>query len=1035
MADVVGTAFVRIKALTNDLAKDIQKGTTKAAKDADVDSSGEIIGDDLVKGIGKSLNDKLGGVVSDSTKHIDKDVDVDSGRRLGDRLAEGIKDGFSKAMDSNIFKSVSGRITKLMGLDEEDGGKKGQKFGRGLLGAIAKFSVLFSPAVLGLGSLLLQYVVALTAQIGLLAVAAVGAGVALGAVFGAAALGALPLFLAFKANTAELAAFKEVATGVADAWKEVGAATQETLLPGLTRALELSKEAIPVFRGFGREIGRVASAFAEMAVGEFVGDQDRLRNILQASARIFASLAGFARNFVSIFLDLFESALPIGEQFAEALKLMSDRWVLLIRAGNDSGTLAATFQDWYDKAVLVGGALSDLFAAIWNILTVGSDSAVPFFDNFATWAAGFRAFTESAAGQNKLKQIFDDALGVAHEFNGLVVDIFNVIGGQVFDAGGNDGIIGFIRVLREDFVPLLDGLATNLKGEYGPALSDFFDVFGEFITQLARADGLKIILETLTATLEAFTIALETLMKIPGFESFLGFLIGIGGSLKVIGGAFGLLKKTGAVSLLSGLVTAVGFLAGGFANLFAGGTFFAGLGGAIVGGGAAVALGGVVAALAAVAAAVGAVVLIWKNWDTIVRFIKDPMERLTALKENIENLVGTIRDKLGKALGAAGRALASLGGTIRDKIGSAIETAIEVLSKIPGFVGRALLKLGAAVVGAFAKAIKALVTALPRLVLKLIEFWAALPFRIAFALAGLSKAILEVFIETFIEVGAWIVQTGIPAVVRFFSELPGKIVRALSSLKDLIVEVFAKAFKFILSLFTTEGPKILQFFRDLPGKIVSALSTLAGAVGGAFRTAFDAAKTAISDFITKTLPAFGSDMLAAGSNLIGQLVSGLGKVIGGTSSIAKNIVNGIIDFLNREVFDKFNDLIEIDIGKGPLRIKIDPPDVSIPRLSANGDIFRKATNIIAGEAGAEVLIPLTRPRRALELFNQSGLARVLSKAGTPLPVSAGVSSTGAGSGASPIDASGWTIVSPTPEETARQMVSRLRTVAFLSGVG
>ena len=43
------------------------------------------------------------------------------------------------------------------------------------------------------------------------------------------------------------------------------------------------------------------------------------------------------------------------------------------------------------------------------------------------------------------------------------------------------------------------------------------------------------------------------------------------------------------------------------------------------------------------------------------------------------------------------------------------------------------------------------------------------------------------------------------------------------------------------------------------------------------------------------------------------------------------------------------------------------------RLIANGDIFTKAEHVIAGEAGAEAIIPMTRPKRALQLLKQSGL--------------------------------------------------------------
>lgn len=61
------------------------------------------------------------------------------------------------------------------------------------------------------------------------------------------------------------------------------------------------------------------------------------------------------------------------------------------------------------------------------------------------------------------------------------------------------------------------------------------------------------------------------------------------------------------------------------------------------------------------------------------------------------------------------------------------------------------------------------------------------------------------------------------------------------------------------------------------------------------------------------------------------------------------------------------------VGAGPAQNKPLPP-------LANGAIVRRATAALVGEAGDEVIIPLTRPRRALQLAEQSGLFNVLDSA-------------------------------------------------------
>src|SRR5690606_24024315 len=179
----------------------------------------------------------------------------------------------------------------------------------------------------------------------------------------------------------------------------------------------------------------------------------------------------------------------------------------------------------------------------------------------------------------------------------------------------------------------------------------------------------------------------------------------------------------------------------------------------------------------------------------------------------------------------------------------------------------------------------------------------------------------------------WLVKTGIPSIVKFFSELPGNIIDALSSLKDLLVELVTGAISGVTDFLTANVPKVIQFFLDLPGKVWTALKELWPKISERFSEAFTGVKNAISTFITETLPNFGEDMLSAGQNLIGKLVEGLGTAISGTTDIAKDIVNGIIDFINTQVIDRLNDLLEFDFKIKGIGFSVDPPDINpIPKL-------------------------------------------------------------------------------------------------------
>jgi hypothetical protein len=53
---------------------------------------------------------------------------------------------------------------------------------------------------------------------------------------------------------------------------------------------------------------------------------------------------------------------------------------------------------------------------------------------------------------------------------------------------------------------------------------------------------------------------------------------------------------------------------------------------------------------------------------------------------------------------------------------------------------------------------------------------------------------------------------------------------------------------------------------------------------------------------------------------------------------------------------------------------------------ANGGIFSGRQPAIIGEAGAEAVIPLTRPQRALDLLEQSGLASLARSTGAAVNI-------------------------------------------------
>ena len=115
---------------------------------------------------------------------------------------------------------------------------------------------------------------------------------------------------------------------------------------------------------------------------------------------------------------------------------------------------------------------------------------------------------------------------------------------------------------------------------------------------------------------------------------------------------------------------------------------------------------------------------------------------------------------------------------------------------------------------------------------------------------------------------------------------------------------------------------------------------------------------------TDGIPALARLGVQLGAGLIDALVSALKGLGTAGLDIGKSFANAIIGFVNSNVIDSINNLLQFTIdppGPGPT-LTINPPDLPhIPKLAAGG-IVNKRGGILAmiGEAGPEAVIPLNR---------------------------------------------------------------------------
>jgi hypothetical protein len=207
----------------------------------------------------------------------------------------------------------------------------------------------------------------------------------------------------------------------------------------------------------------------------------------------------------------------------------------------------------------------------------------------------------------------------------------------------------------------------------------------------------------------------------------------------------------------------------------------------------------------------------------------------------------------------------------------------------------------------------------------------------------------------------WILNTGLPLLVNKLIVLGNalvdwikpQIVPALKALGDLLLT--------LLNWVVTEAvPKLGAQAVKIGGALLGWVAQLLPeAVAGIARF--------VADLVVKIPGLFFSliaTMVNLGARLGGDLVQALFEALKGLGSkgldVGKAFANGIIGFINRNVIDKINDLLEFKISAFGASFTVNPPDIGRIPMLAEGGIVTGPTLAMIGEKGPEAVIPLNR---------------------------------------------------------------------------
>jgi phage-related minor tail protein len=402
--------------------------------------------------------------------------------------------------------------------------------------------------------------------------------------------------------------------------------------------------------------------------------------------------------------------------------------------------------------------------------------------------------------------------------------------------------------------------------------------------------------------------------------------------LKVIGAIAGVMAVLGPILIVVGkVVIIVGKLAGVF-------TFF---------------LSPVGLVIAAIAAVIAIIVIVVKNFDTI--------------KEVILKVAGAIGDFIGGAIQA-----------IKDAFNAVWETVKAVAQGI------------------------------------LDAFFAAFDFLVEIFTTSLEviwTVVTTVFnaIKDFIQTIIDAISSAISAVFEFISNLISTVMdtikKVITTVLDTIKTVWTTALNFVLDAVKFVFNAVKDFITTVIGTVLTVVTTVLGKIRDVFSRIFNT----IRDVVFGVFKKLKDIVVSALSEFFDRFTRGLGKI----KDAFVGTFNGIVDFFSgvvstlarvgKNIFgfvkDSFKSAVNFVIngwnslrftipsfGVGP--IKFPGFELGVPRipLLANGAIVTGPMLAGIGEAGPEAVIPISRPARAMQLMEQSGLADMVRGQGSAVTI-------------------------------------------------
>ena len=613
---------------------------------------------------------------------------------------------------------------------------------------------------------------------------------------------------------------------------------------------------------------RIFSAFTDRAsIGQIIRFVEMARTNLRPLTDIFINIG-------KAFMDVGEAAGPALSEILEWVKDITGNVREFFNEGRKSGDLTKFFKD----GVIHIKAWGDL---LWEVLRLFGAIAGPG-GGAQTGLALIRDMAETIRGwadaigdtDSKTNEFFRRFFRLSRQMIEAMAPVFRAIADEIdktFTKDGLDAVKGFATFLADVLIPAV--------GDFARFIGRITSRLGEFTREHPKVA--EIAAAFLAATFAATTL-LKALTIFGPITRPLGFI------------AKHFINWKGALELVGKFLSPVVGLLGRFGALIVRFAPFLARFGAIGAGPIALIGGAIVLVLAKLGLLDDLFRAFGKFFTGLWEQISPPIERAAATFKKLFDRVSegkgafaalrpvlkAVIDILGFFLEGIGRSIGKVLGGIIDVISGIVEVVVSLLS------------------GDFAGAwegLKRIITGAVRAVIGVLEL---------FLLRGMGKLFGSIvrgvvsmgksFIGALIDLG----KAAIPAIMRFLIRLPGRII---GWLKDLVfalrnglgaLEVLFRVLgRRILNFVSNGFVAVFNFFKSLPGKLFDFVKGIPDKIVSVFR--------------------------GLGGAILGAIWEGIGNI----AEVGKDIINGIIELLNKAIPNKLTipGAPDINLPDDPIR--------------------------------------------------------------------------------------------------------------------